>query len=81
LPGQALAISSQTTKEELMSVSKENGMLMLMSAAVLVSFLILLSSLKGDRNMVRIILAGVGFVGFSCLYAAMLVAKFKGLNS
>ena len=64
-----------------MSVSKESVALMLTSAVLLVSFLILMTTLKGDRNMMRIILAGVGFVGFGGLYVAMLIAKFKGLNS
>jgi hypothetical protein len=59
-----------------MSASKKNLVLSLLSPLVLGSFLILMTAIKSD-NMLRIILASVGLLGFGGLLAAVLVAKFK----
>ena len=62
-------------------IARENLAVVVLTPLLIGSFLILLTALKGDKNMLRVILAGGGFVIFGCLYAAVLVAKFKGLNS
>jgi hypothetical protein len=67
-------------EDDFMSASNQNVMLALLSPVVLISFLILMTAIKSD-NMLRIILAGVGLLAFGGLLAALLVAKFKGLNS
>ena len=59
-----------------MSTSKKNYSLalMLMSFAMLASFLILVNALKGDSAL-RIALATGGFLGFAGLYVAVLVSR------
>ena len=59
-----------------MSNSKKNFVVvsMLMSAALLVTFLIFVAALKGD-SVLRMVLAGGGFLGFAGLYLALLIAN------
>lgn len=59
-----------------MSDSKKKFMVvsMLMSLAMLACFLVLVTALKGD-NMLQKVLAGGGFVGFAGLYVALLVSN------
>lgn len=59
-----------------MSASKQNVALTLISGLALVSFLILMTAIKGD-NMLRIALAGVGFLGFGGMLTALLISRFK----
>jgi len=64
-----------------MSTSKKKMALMSMSTLLLGSFLVLMNTFQGEWNMLRTILAGVGFAGFASLYVALLVSKPKGLES
>ena len=57
-----------------MSASNKNVPLALMAFAALSAFLILMKSIQGD-SVLRIVLAAGGFVGFSGLYVAVLLAK------
>ena len=59
-----------------MSDSKKNVALALMTGLMLISLLILLTAIKGD-NMLRIVLASVGFLGFAGLLAAVVFSKSK----
>ena len=60
-----------------MSDSKQYTVATLLSvSAVVVSLAVLLTALKGD-NTLRILLAGVGFLGFSGLAAAVVFAKSR----
>jgi len=59
-----------------MSDSKKNIALALVSGLALVSFLILMTAIKGD-NLLRIGLAGVGFLGFAGLLTTLLISKSK----
>ena len=65
-----------------MTVSKKNFVIvsLMMSAATLTSFLILVTALKGD-SVLRMVLAGVGFLGFCGLYFALLVARKRTPSS
>ncbi len=56
-----------------MSASKTNYLLMVMSAALLVSFFILLAAFKGD-SVLRIVLAAGGVAVFGGFCVALLVA-------
>jgi hypothetical protein len=57
-----------------MNDSKKTVIFMLMSAALLATFVIFVAALKGDSTL-RIVLAAGGFLGFAGLYAALLVAS------
>ena len=60
-----------------MSPSKQYPMVVLMSVfAMVVSLVVLLTAIKGD-NTLRMVLAGVGFLIFGGLLAAILVAKSR----
>ena len=63
-----------------MTAKKQNVMLVVMSGALLVTYLVLVKALASD-NTLRIILAAGGFLGFCGLYAALLVAKIKGAKA
>lgn len=60
-----------------MNVSKENIAMIFLSFALLISFIILMTAVKGDKNWLRISLAGFSFIGFACLYIVLICAKFK----
>jgi hypothetical protein len=60
-----------------MSASKQNLASVLLSAPLLTSFLVLMSTFNGEQNALRTSLAAVGFIIFAGLYAALLHAKFK----
>jgi hypothetical protein len=62
-------------------ITRENLAMVVLTPLLIGSFLVLVTALKADRNMLKVFLAGAGFVTFGCLYAALLVTKFKGLNS
>ena len=66
-----------------MSASKMNVnvALALTNAALLVSLAILITALRGDMDVLRVSLAGVGFVGFAFLSAAALRAKLSSQKS
>lgn len=64
-----------------MSASKENLATVLLSAPLLTSFLVLMSTFKGEQDALRTSLAGVGFIIFAGLYAALLHARFKNHKS
>jgi hypothetical protein len=66
-----------------MSASKTNMniALVLMTVAVIVSLAILITALRADMNVLRVSLAGVGFLCFACLGAAVLRAKLKSQES
>ncbi len=65
-----------------MSASKKKSLaLTLLSPLLLVSFLILMSTFKGETDVLRMSLAGVGFIGFAVLTAAVLRAMFKDRKS
>ena len=64
-----------------MSASKKNLALVLLSAPLFASFLTLMSTFDGEKNVLRMSLAGLGFIGFACLYAAVLREKLKSHQS
>ena len=59
-----------------MNNSKKTIPFVLMFGLAMGSFLILMTAIKGD-NMLRIVLASVGFLGFAGLLAAVVVSKSK----
>ena len=59
-----------------MNDSKKNIVVVLLSGLALSSFLILMTAIKGD-NMLRIVLASVGFLGFCGLLTALLISKSR----
>jgi hypothetical protein len=66
-----------------MSASKKNMnvALVLANAALIVSLAILITALRGGMDVLRVSLAGVGFVGFAFLSAAVLRAKLSSQKS
>lgn len=64
-----------------MNVSKENIAMVFLSFALFITFIILITAFKGDKNLIKISLAGFGFIGFACLYVALICAKFKIFKS
>ena len=66
-----------------MSASKMNIniALVLATAALIVSLAILITALRADMNVLRVSLAGVGFVGFAFLSAAVLRTKLLSQKS
>jgi hypothetical protein len=59
-----------------MNDSKKKLTLVPLSLLALVSFLILMTAIKGD-NTLRIVLASVGFLGFGGLLTAALISRSK----
>jgi hypothetical protein len=59
-----------------MNDSKQKLTLVPLSLLALVSFLILMTAIKGD-NTLRIVLASVGFLGFGGLLTAVLISRSK----
>jgi hypothetical protein len=60
-----------------MSASRQYPLLVLVSVcALIVSLVVLMTAIKGD-NTLRMVLAGVGFLIFGGLLAALVVSKSK----
>jgi hypothetical protein len=58
-----------------------NIALLLANAAMIVSLAILITALRGGMDVLRVSLAGVGFLGFAFLSAAVLRAKLSSQRS
>jgi len=60
-----------------MNASQQTFILLLLTALAMASLAILITAIKGD-NMLRIALAGAGFLTFGGLLTALLIARSKG---